>query len=115
MREKDHNHLEYEGTPGEKVTLRITAKGTNHMVTYKLNGGATQVLKKGDPIEFNLKAASGQRTDLQVIMDGTTRGTYELALENVPNCKDDLQQIGKCVDTRKAPPKKDSLYAFFVA
>jgi len=115
MKELDHDNLEYQGSPGEKVTIRITAQGTTHMVTYKLDGGATQVLKQGDPIEFDLKNVSGQRTDLEVTIDGDHEGSYEMVIENVTNCENDAQHIGKCVRTRRVPPKKVSLFAFFVA
>src|SRR5439155_26654995 len=70
MKELDHDNLEYQGSPGEKVTIRITAQGTTHMDTYKLDGGETQVLKQGDPIEFDLKNVSGQRTEQEVNIDG---------------------------------------------
>jgi hypothetical protein len=115
MQELDHNNLEYEGAPGEKVTMEVTAKDTNHIVTYKFDIGATQVLKKGDAIEFNLKNTSGQKTELQLITDGTTPGSYDIIVENVPNCVKDLQQLGNCKRTRPVPPKKISLFVFFVA
>ena len=115
MRELSHSHLEYEGAPQEAVTVRVTAINTNHIVTYKLNGGATIVLPKGSPILFNLKSSSGQRTDLQIFTDGSTPGSYEFVVENVSNCSQPPPNSGKCVRKRNVPPRKVSLFAFFVS
>lgn len=114
MRERDHNNLEYEGGPGEKVKVTITPHGSTLPVTYKLDGGATQAVAQGAPIELNLKNKSGQRTDLQVITDGNAEGSYDLVIDSVPNCVKDVQHVGVCARTRRVPPKKISLFAFFV-
>lgn len=113
MREIDHNNLEYAGAPGEKVTIRITAHGTTQMVNYTLDGGAPKPLKSGDPIEFNLKNAAGQRTDLQLILDFNAQGSYEVVVENVSNCSKAVQHAGTCVHTWEGPPREIETFAFF--
>ncbi|HEY5885670.1 MAG TPA: hypothetical protein VIT88_13340 [Pyrinomonadaceae bacterium] len=115
MREINHSHLEYEGAPQEPVTVRVSAINTNHIVTYKLNAGATIVLPKGQVIQFNLKNSTGQRTDLQIFTDGSTPGSNEFVVENVSNCSQPPANSGKCVRRRNVPPRKVTLFAFFVS
>lgn len=113
MRERDHDNLEYEGGPEEKAKITVTAQGTTHLVEYTLNG-VTKKLKKGDPIEFDLKSAVGQQTDLQIVLDFNAQGTYDVDVENIPNCSEDDQHLGKCVNTVAGPPKEFLTFVFFV-
>ena len=116
MRELDHDNLEYEGTPGEAITIRITATGTTIRPTFKIDGGATQMLgPTGGTIQTNLKNATGQRTDVQVITDANAQGSHEFVVNNVSNCVKDTQQLGTCVRRRRVPPRKITLFAFVVA
>ena len=113
MRELDHFNLEYEGTPGEHVTVTVTAKDTTHLVLFTLNGN-TMVLHAGDAIEFQLGNASGQRTDLQIVMDFNHQGSYAVVVENVENCSRDPQNTGTCTNRISGPPKEFLTFAFFV-
>jgi hypothetical protein len=113
MRERDHNNLEYEGAPGEDVTITVTRNGTTQMVQFTLDGD-TMVLHDGDPIRFKYKNASGQRTDLQIAMDFNHVGSYEVVVENVSNCSRDIPHTGSCRNGIGGPPKEFLTFAFFV-
>jgi hypothetical protein len=115
MKEINHDTLRYKGNPGEKATIRVTAQGTKHMVNYTLDGGDTQVLLEGQPIEFNLKNTSGQRTDLQLLLQFNAQGSYEIVVENVENCSKDVNHTGKCTRSRDVPPNVILNFKFFVA
>lgn len=114
MRELDHDNLEYEGGPGEAVTVRVTAKGTTPIVPYTLDGQSLALGSNG-LIQFNLKTTSKQRTDLQLILDFNAPGTYEVTVLAVPNCSRDAQAVGSCLHKWKGPPRKTKTFAFFVA
>jgi hypothetical protein len=113
MRERDHINLEYEGGPGEPVTVRVKAIGTSHLVEYTLDG-TTRKLQKGEPIRFNLKTVSGQQTDLQLVLDFNAQGSYEVTIENIPNCTGEGAGTGQCINTFPGPPKEFPLFGFFV-
>jgi len=114
MRELDHDNLEYEGAPGESASVKITANGTTQIVAYTLNG-VSQALGANGLIQFNLKNSSGQRTDLQLILDYNANANYDVVVELVPNCSRDLTGVGSCVHRWKGPPRKIKTFAFFVA
>ncbi len=114
MRELDHDNLEYEGGPGEAVTVKVVAKGTTPIVAFTLDG-VSQPLAADGLIQFNLKNTSNQRTDLQLILDFNAPGTYEVTVLGVPNCSRDAQAVGSCLHKWKGPPRKIKTFAFFVA
>ena len=113
MRERDHNNLEYEGAPGEDVTVDVTADGTTHLVEFTLDG-ETSPLNEGQPIQFKLKNASGQMTDLQLVLDFDHQGTYDVVVENVEDCSRDIQHTGTCINRITGPPKEFLTFGFFV-
>lgn len=110
MREIDHDNLEYEGTPGESVTVTVTPHGTNQLVQFTVNGVTKQLLA-GSDINFNL-GSDGQTTNLQILFDFNGLGRYDVVVENVPNCTRDLQQTGTCPNKVNGPPKDSLLFAF---
>lgn len=114
MNELSHIKRRYEGAAGVPVTIRVTADGTSHMVTYNLDD-VPHTLPEGSPIRFNLKNSSGELTRLQLIMDFNAVGSYEIEIENVDNCTADTDQAGTCKHTRPGPPLVIENYKFFVA
>ena len=72
------------------------------------------VLPAGSDINFTLGNTSGQRTDLQIVMDFNHQGRYDVVIENVSNCSKDPQDTGTCTNRVNGPPKEFLLFAFFV-
>jgi hypothetical protein len=89
MRELNHVQHTYEGNPCEQVTVTVTANGTVHMVTFRLDGGPVETLPEDTPIQFNLKNASGDLTPLQLVMDFSGPGSYDIVVRTVTNCPTD--------------------------
>lgn len=110
MREVDHDNLEYEGAPGENVTITVTPQGTNQLVQFTVNGITNQLLA-GSDINFNL-GSNGQTTDLQILFDFNGQGHYDVVIENVSNCRKDLQHVGTCANRLLGPPRDSLLFAF---
>ena len=115
MRELDHNNLEYQGGPGESARVRVAPNGTTAIVPYTLDGQSLSLGVGGGVIQFNLKNSTGQRTDLQLILDYNAPGNYEVIVEGVANCSRDAAAIGSCLHRWKGPPRKIKTFAFFVA
>ena len=114
MQEVDHNNLEYKGSAGEPVTVTVTPNGTTQLVAFTLDGNS-QPLPPGGKIRFNLKNASGQQTTLQLVLDFNANGSYEVVVENVTNCSQDTQHVGRCLNTVDGPPKAFLTLVFSVA
>jgi hypothetical protein len=112
MREVDHDNLEYEGAPGENVTISVTPDGTNQLVQFTINGITKQLLA-GSDINFNL-GSSGQTTNLQILFDFNSQGRYDVVIENVANCSRDTQHTGNCPNRVTGPPRQTLLFGFFV-
>jgi hypothetical protein len=115
MKELDHDNLEYEGGPGETARVRVTPHGTTAIVPYTVDGTSLGLGVGGGVIEFNLKNSSGQRTDLQLILDFNALGNYDVTVEGVANCSRDAAAVGGCLHKWKGPPRKIKTFAFFVA
>jgi hypothetical protein len=97
MREIDHNNLNYGGGPQETVSIRVEANGTNHMVTYVLDGVGPTVLPEGHKLTFPLNSTVGQKRILQMDLQYSADGTYTVAVENIPNCVIDSGHTNECV------------------
>lgn len=113
MRELNHIQHVYEGNPGEQVTVTVTASGTVHLVTFSLDGGPAQPLPAGTPIQFNLNNASGDLTTLQLVMDFTGPGSYDIVVRAVTNCPTDPQHTS-CTHSRVGPPLVIENHRYFV-
>jgi hypothetical protein len=114
MNELDHIKHRYKGSPGEQVTITITPTGTVSLVNFTLDGVAGG-LPAGTPLRFNLKNVSGAMTPLQLDLDFTALGTYEIVVEKVVDCVKDAGHTNKCIHTRQGPPRVIENYKFFVA
>lgn len=115
MREINHNTLSYGGQPGELVSIRVEAQGTNHMVNYVLDGVGPSTLPPGQKLTFNLKNGVGAQTVLQLNLEYSADGTYTVAVENVSNCAIDTQHTNECVNTFDDFPDGNTLnFSFFV-
>lgn len=86
MNEVDHALHQYEGDPGELVTITVTAHNTTHMVSRVIDGGAPVEVPAGTPIRFNLKNTSGDETRLQLTLGFNSLGSYDIIVENVDDC-----------------------------
>jgi hypothetical protein len=117
MREINHNTLSYGGSPGELVSIRVEAVGTNHMVNYILDGVGPTTLTAGQKLTFNLKNTVGAKTILQLNLEYSADGTYTVAVENVPDCAIDtgMPKLNECVRTFDDFPDGNTLnFSFFV-
>jgi hypothetical protein len=114
MKELNHNTLRYSGESGEDVTIRVTAEGTKQLVVYKLDQSPAKPLKEGEAITFKIKDNEGDRTNLQLTLDFTALGSYEVTVENVDNCKKDDEGANECVHVWKGPPLSIKHFSFFV-
>ena len=56
MNEVDPQERIYQGAAGETATMTVTATGTEHMVTYSLNGAAPVRLNQGQVLQFPIPA-----------------------------------------------------------
>jgi poly(3-hydroxybutyrate) depolymerase len=112
MNETNHLKHRYQGAPNEQVTIKVTATGTTHMVTYVLND-KSHALPAGTPITFNLGDSSGDLTRLQLIMDYNAAGSYEIIIEKVVDCQAS-SPVGTCKHTREGPPLVIENYKFSV-
>lgn len=112
MREINHELLQYEGAPGEPVTITVTPHNTTKMVNFVVDGAPAQALAAGSPIRFNLKNASGAQTRLQLTMDFNGVGSYEIVVSDVENCS--ITPPPSCRDTRDGPPLVIENFTFFV-
>jgi len=115
MREINHNTLSYGGAPNEQVSIRVEAEGTNHIVTYVLDGVGPTVLPAGQKLTFNLKNAVGAQTILQLNLEYNADGTYKVVVENVSNCLKDEQHKNECSHTYDDFPDGDTLDFSFLA
>jgi hypothetical protein len=97
MREIDHNNLNYGGGPQETASIRVEAKGTNHMVSYVLDGAGAVTLPPGQKLTFPLKPTVGAKRILQMDLQYSAPGTYTVAVENVTNCVIDMGHTNECV------------------
>ena len=86
MNEVDHSLHQYEGSPGELVTVTITAHNTTHMVNCVIDGGPPRDLPAGTPLQFNLKNTSGDETRVQFTLSFNSLGSYDIIVENVDDC-----------------------------
>ena|ERR1043166_5135040 len=99
MKELNHGQHTYEGNPGEPVIVTVTANGTVHQVTFRLDGGEVEPLPEGTPIRFNLKNASGDFTPLQIEMGFSGPGSYDIVVRTVTNCPSDPNHMS-CTHSR---------------
>ena len=114
MREINHENLQYQGAPNEGAVISVTPTGTTQMATCTVDG-VSKPLNANDQITFDLKSASGQQTTVQLILDFDAEGSYEVAVENIPNCSQDTQHTGRCVNVFDGPPKEFPVLVFSVA
>src|SRR3712207_4324974 len=114
MREVDHDTLRYEGGAREQVTVRVTAQDTVHLVTYKLDGAGAKPLAEGQNLSFKLKTQSGARTDLQLRMDFTGNGRYDVLVSGVDDCQLPESPAGKCLQGCLGPDGSTLNFKFFV-
>lgn len=113
MIELDHVKHRYEGDPGEQVTITVTEHGTVRLVNFVLDGAPAQPLPAGTPLQFNLKNVSGAVTLLQLTMDFTGQGSYDIVVSNVSNCVNDPTHTS-CIHVRKGPPLVIENHKYFV-
>ena len=83
MTDLDHDNLGYQGTPGETVTMTITATGTNFMVTYDLRGVGHVPFPSNGPLQFQLQP--GDNTLILVMGTNTSAGSYKVVVQTVQN------------------------------
>lgn len=114
MNETNHFKHRYQGAPNEQVTINVTATGTVHQVTYSLDDVPQPALPAGTPIRFKLGNSSGDLTRLQLNMDYTSAGSYEIVIKDVVDCKEG-SPVGTCRHTREGPPLVIENYKFSVA
>ena len=114
MNEENHIKHRYKGAPGEHVKITVNPTDTTSMVTFTLDG-VSGSLPPGKPLEFNLKANSGDMTPLQLDLDFNSLGTYEIVVESVVDCPKDTSHTNQCRHTRQGPPAVIENYKFFVA
>lgn len=112
MREINHELLQYEGAPGEPVTITVTPHDTTKMVNFVLDGGPPQAVPPGIPIRFNLGNASGSQRRLQLTMDFNHVGSYDIDVSDVENCS--VTPPPLCRNTREGPPLVIENFTFFV-
>lgn len=112
MREVNHLLRQYEGAPGEQVTITITPHNTTQLVNFVLDGAPAQPLPAGTPIRFNLKNSSGDITRLQITMDFNGVGSYDIVVSSVVNCS--TTPPPTCKRTRNGPPLVIENLTFFV-
>lgn len=90
MTELDILERVYQGDPGEEATITVTAKGTQHMVTFSLNENPAEKLKEGDVLRFPIPA------DLLMVFGFSnpsgTGGSYTVVLEKVEEFADGKSQ-----------------------
>jgi|SRR2546428_4452614 len=83
MKVIDPDNLVFEGKDGEKITIEFTPHNTNWGITYRVNGGAGQVVPENKDLAIPLKQkADGSPTVLRIFFDFTnqsgTGGSYDV-------------------------------------
>ena len=92
MIEKNHVDLRYKGTPGETVTVTVTARDTVQMVAFKIDEGPSLPLPAGQSIQLQLHAGPNV---LQMTFDSTPPGgVYTVIVKTVTN-----ETNNQCVQT----------------
>jgi len=92
MIEKSHVDLRYKGTPGETVTVNVSAQDTVQLVAFKIDGGASQPLPAGQDIQLQLHAGTNV---LEMTFDSVPPGgVYTVVLQTVTN-----EMNNECVQT----------------
>lgn len=113
LKEIRHNTLTYGGPAGAEVTVRVEPQSTSHSVTYTLEG-TTVPLLAGQKIKFNLKNNPGDRTLLQVNLEFSGAGSYDVVVENIADCIKDAQHTNECRRTRFGPQGATLNFTFVV-
>ncbi len=114
MRELNHNTLSYAGNPKDGVTIRVERQETNQIVSYTLNGGASQNVLDGENIAFALSDTVGAEDTLQLNLDFTANGSYTVVVENVTGCIKDTGHKNECSHTRPGPVAVTMDFTFLV-
>lgn len=81
MTELDHVALKYQGTPGETVTVTVTANAL--LATYNLRGAGHKPFPPGGTLQIQLEAGSNR---LELLLDSKVNpDTFHVVVQSVQN------------------------------
>jgi hypothetical protein len=82
MTELDHVGLKYQGTPGETVTVTVTADAL--IATFNLRGAGHQPFPPGGSLQFQLVGGSN-RLELLLDSENKTGDNFHVVVQSVQN------------------------------